>query len=72
MNIRKRELVRDSSNLQKKIVEEKGFDRFVISVNKKNENAISFYKKMGGLLLSEDNNQKHFVIMCNNGGENDL
>ena len=51
--------------LAKKIVEEKGFDRFVISVNKKNENAISFYKKMGGLLLSEDNNQKHFVIMCN-------
>ena len=53
--------------LAKKLVEEKGFDRFVISVNRKNENAISFYKKMGGFVLSEDDNQKHFVIMCNNG-----
>ena len=43
-------------------VRRKGFDRFVLSVNEQNENAIAFYKKMGGIEIAEDQNQKRFCF----------
>ena len=48
--------------LAKEQVRKNGFDRFVISVNRQNENAIAFYKKMGGIEIAEDQNQKRFCF----------
>ena len=46
-------------------VRRKGFDRFVLSVNEQNENAIAFYEAMGGTTVCHDGGQRRIVFMIN-------
>ena len=43
----------------------KGFDRFVLSVNEQNENAIAFYEAMGGTTVCHDGGQRRIVFPVN-------
>ena len=43
-------------------VRQKGFDRFVLSVNGQNENAIAFYEAMGGLTVCNEGGQRRIVF----------
>lgn len=43
-------------------VRQKGFDRFVLAVNDRNENAIAFYLAMGGTIVCQDGGQKRIVF----------
>jgi ribosomal protein S18 acetylase RimI-like enzyme len=44
-------------------VRRKGFDRFVLSVNEQNENAIAFYEAMGGTIVCQDGGQRRMVFL---------
>jgi len=44
-------------------VRRKGFDRFVLSVNEQNENAIAFYEAMGGTIVCQDGSQRRMVFL---------
>ena len=46
-------------------VRQKGFDRFVLSVNEKNANAIAFYEAMGGTTVCQDGGQRRIVFPVN-------
>ena len=46
-----------------KEVQRKGFDRFVLSVNEQNENAIAFYEAMGGKTVCQDGGQRRIVFL---------
>lgn len=46
----------------KETVRRNGYDRFLVSVNSQNRNAISFYKRMGGQEIAEQNSQKRFCF----------
>ena len=46
-------------------VRRKGFDRFVLSVNEQNENAIAFYEAMGGTTVCRDGGQRRIVFTVN-------
>ena len=44
-------------------VRRKGFDRFVLSVNEQNENAIAFYEAMDGTTVCHDGGQRRMVFL---------
>ena len=44
------------------IVRRNGHDRFLVSVNSRNQNAIRFYERMGGLEIPGDETQKRFCF----------
>ena len=44
-------------------VRRKGFNRFVLSVNEHNENAIAFYEAMGGTTVCRDGGQRRIVFL---------
>ena len=44
------------------IVRRNGHDRFLVSVNSRNQNAIRFYERMGGLEIPGDKTQKRFCF----------
>ena len=46
-------------------VRRKGFDRFVLSVNEQNKNAIAFYEAMGGTTVCQDGGQRRIVFPVN-------
>ena len=47
----------------KEIVKRNGCDRFLVSVNSQNKNAIAFYEKMGGREIAGQNCQKRFCFI---------
>ena len=46
-------------------VRRKGFDRFVLSVNEQNKNAIAYYEAMGGTTVCQDGGQRRIVFPVN-------
>lgn len=52
-----------------KEVQSKGFERFVLSVNEQNENAIAFYEAMGGTTVCQDGGQRRIVFLVSKEGK---
>lgn len=49
--------------IAKNEVRRKGFDRFVLSVNEQNANAIAFYEATGGTTVFHDGGQRRMVFL---------
>ena len=47
----------------KETVKRNGYDKFLVSVNSKNVNAISFYKRMGAYEIDQVDSQKRFCFV---------
>ena len=47
-------------NIAKEGIKRNGFDKFFVTVHKLNEKGVSFYKKMGGIEVKEDEEDKFF------------
>ena len=48
-------------DIARKQVKETGYEEFIVAVNSKNANAISFYISMGGKIIDTDERQLKFV-----------
>ena len=61
-NFQRMGIGRQFLEIAKDEVRRKGFDRFVLSVNEQNENAIGFYEAMGGKTVCLDGGQRRMVF----------